>query len=53
MEYTSKIEEMLNDKLTYTAVKTNPVKKLEVSLNSTIKYWQFKNYILKETAVMC
>jgi len=46
--YIDKIEELLNDKNTYTIVKKNPIKSIEANLNSTVKNWLQKEYISKQ-----
>jgi len=37
--YIEKIQEMLNDSNTYSKINKNPIKKIEKTLNDSLKYW--------------
>jgi len=45
--YIEKVEEVLNDKMTYTLMNKNPILTIERNLNNILKRWLQNNYISK------
>jgi len=43
-----KIEDVLNDTNTYTLIKKNPIKSIELNLNNFLKNWLHKDFITKQ-----